>query len=56
MTIAVANERMVSADSHPAACWPHSLNQVISQFSEAGIPAADRQKVICRYALKTSAL
>lgn len=41
---------------HPATCWPHSQQQVISQFREAGIPDADRRKICCDNALKTFAL
>jgi predicted TIM-barrel fold metal-dependent hydrolase len=32
---------------HPATCWPHSQQQVKSQFAEAGVPAADRRKIVC---------
>lgn len=41
---------------HPATCWPNSQKQVISQFAEAGIPDADRRKIICDNALKTFSL
>ncbi len=41
---------------HPATCWPHSQKQVVSQFAEAGIPEADRKKIICSNALKTFGL
>ena len=32
---------------HPATCWPNSQKQVVSQFAEAGIPEADRRKIVC---------
>lgn len=32
---------------HPATCWPNSQKQVVSQFAEAGIPDADRRKIVC---------
>lgn len=35
---------------HPATCWPHSQKQVKSQFAEAGIPEADRRKIVCNNA------
>ncbi|MDB5987703.1 MAG: amidohydrolase [Nevskia sp.] len=41
---------------HPATCWPNSQKQVISQFAEAGIGAADRRKIVCDNALKTFGL
>jgi uncharacterized protein len=37
---------------HPATCWPNSQKQVKSQFAEAGIPDADRKKIICDNGLK----
>ena len=37
---------------HPATCWPNSQSQVKSQFAEAGIPDADRKKIICDNGLK----
>jgi len=41
---------------HPATCWPNSQRQVKSQFAEAGIPEADRRKIVCDNALRTFAL
>ena len=41
---------------HPATCWPHSQQQVVSQLTEAGIPEADRKKIICDNALSAFAL
>jgi len=41
---------------HPATCWPNSQKQVKSQFAEAGIPEADRRKIVCDNALRTFAL
>jgi predicted TIM-barrel fold metal-dependent hydrolase len=41
---------------HPATCWPNSQKQVISQFAEAGIPDADRDKIIRDNALNTFGL
>lgn len=38
---------------HPATCWPNSQKQVVSQFAEAGIPEADRKKIICDNAAAT---
>jgi predicted TIM-barrel fold metal-dependent hydrolase len=37
---------------HPATCWPNSQQQVIDQFAEAGIPEADRRKIVCDNAAK----
>jgi predicted TIM-barrel fold metal-dependent hydrolase len=37
---------------HPATCWPNSQKQVKSQFAEAGITGADREKIICGNGLK----
>lgn len=37
---------------HPATCWPDSQSQVVSQFAEAGIPDADRAKIIAGNAAK----
>jgi predicted TIM-barrel fold metal-dependent hydrolase len=31
---------------HPATCWPNSQAQVKSQFAKAGIPEADRRKIV----------
>jgi predicted TIM-barrel fold metal-dependent hydrolase len=31
---------------HPATCWPNSQRQVKRQFAEAGIPEADRRKIV----------
>jgi uncharacterized protein len=41
---------------HPATCWPNSQKQVVSQFAEAGIPEADRRKIICDNGLRTFGL
>jgi predicted TIM-barrel fold metal-dependent hydrolase len=41
---------------HPATCWPNSQSQVKSQFAEAGIPEADRRKIVCTNAQKTFGL
>jgi predicted TIM-barrel fold metal-dependent hydrolase len=41
---------------HPATCWPHSQQQVVSQCAEAGIEAADRRKIVSENALKAFAL
>jgi predicted TIM-barrel fold metal-dependent hydrolase len=41
---------------HPATCWPHSQQQVISQCAEAGIQPADRRKIVSENALKAFAL
>ena len=38
---------------HPATCWPNSQKQVKTQFEEAGISGADRQKIICDNSLRT---
>lgn len=35
---------------HPATCWPNSQRQVQEQFAEAGIPEADRRKIVCENA------
>ena len=31
---------------HPATCWPNSQKQVKDQFAKAGIPEADRRKIV----------
>jgi predicted TIM-barrel fold metal-dependent hydrolase len=41
---------------HPATCWPHSQQQVVSQCAEAGIQPADRKKIVSGNALKAFAL
>jgi predicted TIM-barrel fold metal-dependent hydrolase len=41
---------------HPATCWPNSQSQVVSQFAEAGIPDADRRKIVSENALRTFGL
>ena len=41
---------------HPATCWPHSQEQVVRQCKEAGIPPADRQKIVSGNALRAFAL
>ncbi len=38
---------------HPATCWPNSQQQVVSQFAEAGIPDADRRKIVCDNAARS---
>ncbi len=37
---------------HPATCWPNSQKQIVTQFAEAGIPEADRRKIVCENAAK----
>jgi predicted TIM-barrel fold metal-dependent hydrolase len=37
---------------HPATCWPNSQTVVPEQFAKAGIPDADRQKIVRDNALK----
>ncbi|MFA5940809.1 MAG: amidohydrolase family protein [Sinimarinibacterium sp.] len=41
---------------HPATCWPNSRAQVVSQFKEAGIPAADRVKITSTNGLRVFGL
>ncbi len=41
---------------HPATCWPNSQAQVKSQFAEAGIPEADKRKIVYDNALRTFGL
>jgi len=41
---------------HPATCWPNSQRQVKSQFAKAGIPEADRRKIVYENARKTFGL
>jgi len=41
---------------HPATCWPNSQSQVVSQCAEAGIPDADRRKIVSQNALRTFGL
>jgi len=41
---------------HPATCWPNSQRQVKSQFAKAGIPEADRRKIVYENSLKTFGL
>jgi predicted TIM-barrel fold metal-dependent hydrolase len=41
---------------HPATCWPNSQRQVKSQFAEAGIPEADRRKIVYENAKKAFGL
>lgn len=31
---------------HPATCWPNSQRQVKEQFAKAGVPEADRRKIV----------
>jgi predicted TIM-barrel fold metal-dependent hydrolase len=38
---------------HPATCWPNSHKTVEEQFTKAGIPAADRKKIVCDNGLRT---
>jgi uncharacterized protein len=37
---------------HPATCWPNSRKVVAEQFAKAGIPAADRRKIVSDNALR----
>ncbi len=41
---------------HPATCWPNSQNQVKEQFAAAGIPEADKIKIIRENGLRTFGL
>jgi predicted TIM-barrel fold metal-dependent hydrolase len=41
---------------HPATCWPNSQRQVKSQFAKAGIPEADRRKIVYENARKAFGL
>ena len=41
---------------HPATCWPNSQAQVKSQFAKAGIPEADKRKIVYDNALATFGL
>lgn len=41
---------------HPATCWPNSQRQVRSQFAQAGIPEADRRKIVYENAKRTFGL
>lgn len=41
---------------HPATCWPNSQRQVKSQFEKAGIPEADRRKIVYENAQRTFGL
>jgi predicted TIM-barrel fold metal-dependent hydrolase len=41
---------------HPATCWPNSQRQVKSQFAQAGIPEADKRKIVYENAQKTFGL
>ncbi len=37
---------------HPATSWPNSQRQVREQFAKAGIPEADKKKIICTNGLR----
>jgi uncharacterized protein len=37
---------------HPATCWPNSRKVVAEQFAKAGIPEADRRKIVSDNALR----
>jgi len=37
---------------HPATCWPNSRKVVAEQFTRAGIPEADRRKIVSTNALR----
>ena len=41
---------------HPATCWPNSRTIVPEQFAKAGIPDADRRKIVSDNALQTFGL
>jgi predicted TIM-barrel fold metal-dependent hydrolase len=41
---------------HPATCWPNSQKQVKEQFALAGIPEADRRKIVYENGVKTFGL
>lgn len=41
---------------HPATCWPNSQAQVKSQFAKAGIPEADKRKIVHDNALRVFGL
>jgi uncharacterized protein len=41
---------------HPATCWPNSQQQVKSQFAAAGIPEADRRKIVYTNSVKAFGL
>ena len=41
---------------HPATCWPNSQRQVQSQFAKAGIPEADKRKIVYGNAQRTFGL
>jgi predicted TIM-barrel fold metal-dependent hydrolase len=41
---------------HPATCWPNSQRQVKSQFAKAGIPEADRRKIVYDNSIRTFGL
>jgi predicted TIM-barrel fold metal-dependent hydrolase len=41
---------------HPATCWPNSQAQVKEQFAAAGIPDADRAKIVRENAIRTFGL
>jgi len=41
---------------HPATCWPNSQKQVKEQFAKAGIPEADRRKIVYGNGVRTFGL
>jgi len=41
---------------HPATCWPNSQRQVKEQFAAAGIPEADRRKIVYENGVRTFGL
>jgi predicted TIM-barrel fold metal-dependent hydrolase len=41
---------------HPATCWPNSRTVVPEQFAKAGVPEADRRKIVSENALQTFGL
>jgi len=41
---------------HPATCWPNSRKVVAEQFAKAGIPEADRRKIVETNGLRTFGL
>ena len=41
---------------HPATCWPNSQQQVKDQFAAAGIPEADKRKIVYENGVRTFGL
>lgn len=38
---------------HPATCWPNSRAMIETQFTEAGLSAEDRYKIVCGNGMRT---